>query len=361
MSPRPEVSAVVLSVGEPYAQRAIDSLAVQTIPLRKVVLVENVSPFFRALNEGARQVETPFFVQVDADMILDPNCIEVLLDAAQEDTGIVVGELRDALSGRAVGVKLFRTSCFRHAAMPDSLSPDTDLGGRLERLGWRTAYVGPADGDRPTLGEHRPDYTAAYTYRKFLVEGARLRHRAARHGLFWRMGTLEESAHPMAPLAQFAVGHGFFLCSDRDELKPPTDDPLAAWLARLLAADGRRDELARPLFPLERHGRLRDVFEGFLAAGEALGREEAGATVRQVLGGLAGTRRNWPALVAKVALGHGLLMDDEDRRRLGRDRRAFGRFMVLSLGSRSTAWDFARARVQHLLASRRRPPSIPPW
>ena len=359
MSPRPEISAVVLSVGEPYAQRALDSLAAQTIPLRKVVLVENVSPFSRALNEGVRQVETPFFVQVNADMILDPRCVETLLDFAEDDAGIVVAELRDALAGTTVGVKLFRTACFQREGMRDSLAQDTDFVRRLERQGWRTVYVTSADGERPTLGEHRPDYTAAYAFRKHVVEGARLRHRAARHGLFWRMGVLEVSSHPMALLAQLALGHGFFFRSDRDELRPSAEDPRARWLAALLAGEGQCDD--PPLLPLDRYARLRDVFDRFLAAGQSLGRANAGATVRQVFGGLAGARRNWRALVAKVALGHGLLMNDEDRRRLEQDRQAFGRFMVFSLGSRSTAWDAMRARVQHVVTSRRRPPSIPPW
>ena len=360
-----EVSAVVLSVGEPYARRAIESLSAQTISLRKIVLVEDVSPFSRAINEGARQVSTPFFVQVDADMVLDPNCVEILLARVRDDTGIVVGELRDALSGRAVGVKLFRTACFRGVTMPDSLSPDTDFGARLHRLGWRTEYVESADGapgaERPALGEHRPDYTPPYTYRKFLMEGGRLRHRAARHGLFFMMGTLEQSPHPLAALAQLALGHGFFLRSRRDELKPSTDDPRATWLATILAADSRQPGVADTLLPVERHARLRDVFGRFLAAGEELAKHQAGGTVRDVFAGLSGSRRNWRALVAKVALGHGLLLDEAGRVHLARDVGAFRRFMVLSLGSHSSLWDHLRARALHLAAARHRSRSFVAW
>lgn len=358
--PRPEVSAVVLSVGEPYARRAFDSLASQTVPLRKVVTVEHVSPFSRALNQGAQQIAAPFFVQVDADMILDPNCVETLLDAVREDTGIVVGELRDALCGTVVGVKLFRTVCFQRANMLDSLSPDTDLVGRLTRQGWQTVYVTSPDGERPTLGEHRPDYTAPYTFRKHLLEGARLRHRGARHGLSWRMGALENSSHPMATLAQLALGHGFFLRSNRDELRPAPDDPRASWLAALLEGGGRRSESTETLLPLERHRRLRDVFERFLAAGVTFGHEQAGAAVRSVFDGLAGSRRSWRALVAKVALGHGLLMDDDDGRHLARDQRAFARFIVFSLGSQSTLKESVEARARVFWA-RRRSNSTPPW
>lgn len=361
-----EVSAVVLSVGEPYTQRAIDSLAAQTVPIQNVILVEkNVSPFFRAINEGARQVRTRFFVQVDADMVLDPNCVEVLLGGVRADTGIMVAELRDPLEGHVVGIKLFRTECFRHAAMPNSISPDTDFGAILQRLGWRTEYVQAAGIDpsavAPALGEHRPDYTPSYTYRKMLLEGSRLRHRAARHGLFWRMGKIEQSVHPLTVLAQVTLGHGFFVPFKRDELKPPTHDARAEWLVTCLNADARADGVAVGLFPLNRHARLREIFRRFLQVGQGLAQAEAGATFREIFDGLSGTRRDWRALVAKVALGHGLLMDDDDRARLKCDERAFRKFMVFSIGSRTSAWDQLRARMSYLATARQRPRAFVPW
>ena len=359
------VSAVVLSVGEPYTQRAIQSLVAQTIPLREIITIENVSPFFRAINEGARRVSTPFFVQVDADMILDPTCVETLLGGVRRDTGIVVGELRDALSTQVVGVKLFRTACFRRAGMSDSISQDTDFVAMLHRLGWRTEFIETVGSDRsaprPALGEHRPDYTPSYTYRKMLLEGARLRHRAARHGLFWSMGTLEQSSHPLGVLAQIALAHGFFLPLERDELKPPVLEPRADWLVAFLGADGRADSIADGLAPVGRHARLRETFRLFLSAGQAIAQAQAGATFRELFGSLTGTRRDWRALVAKVALGHGLLMDEGDRARLMSDERAFRHFMVFSIGSRATLSDHLRARVVHLSVAGRRSRSFVPW
>ena len=45
-----EVSAVVLTVGEPFAERAIRSLATQSVPLHEQVVIAHVSPFSRAIN-----------------------------------------------------------------------------------------------------------------------------------------------------------------------------------------------------------------------------------------------------------------------------------------------------------------------
>ena len=346
------MSAVVLSVGEPFTQRAIDSLSAQTVQVCDIVVVENVTPFFRAINEGAARVTTPFFVQVDADMILDHSCVGELLARVRDDTGIVVGELRDALMGQVVGVKLFRTACFRGSGMPDSISPDTEFGTLLQRAGWRTVYLEPAGEPpgvpRPTLGEHRPEYTPSYTFRKMMLEGSRLRHRGARHGLFWRMGELEESDHPISLLAQVALAHGFFLRSVRDELKAPADNPRADRLAAYLAAEGHGEAWPEGLFPLDRNAPLRELFRRFLTAGEALSHVSEGAVFRSVFARLAGVRRDTHALVAKVALGHGLLMEHEDRAELGSDERAFGDFMMHSIGRHPSLLQRLRARALHL-------------
>jgi len=355
----PAVSAVVLSVGEPYTERAIRSLATQSTPVDDIIVIEHVSPFSRAINEGARRVRTPYFVQVDADMILDPTCVETLVARMQPDTGIVVGELRDALLGQTVGVKVFRTACFRDGGVPDSIAQDTDFVARLHERGWKTHYVtaegaGPDD-VRPTLGEHKPDYTEPYTYRKLLIEGARIRNRGAKHGLSWQMGVMEESPHPLAVLAQAAFAHGLFLNLDRDELRPVPTDPKCDALVTLLASDARDADVAGDLPDLLRHGRLGVIFRRFASTGRSLARSRAGATFRDVFNSVSGTRRNPRALVAKIAVSHGALIDDSDLVRLAEDGRVLRDLVVFGMGSRATRWDHVRARTERLLSRRRVP------
>ncbi|HQX82184.1 MAG TPA: hypothetical protein PKW63_10525 [Vicinamibacterales bacterium] len=355
------VSAVVLSVGEPYTQRAIDSLSRQSLPLDDIIVIEHVSPFSRAINEGAKRVRTPYFVQVDSDMILDPACVETLVAGMRPDTGIMVGELRDALLGQTVGVKLFRTECFRETGVPDSIAQDTDFVARLRARGWRTHYVAAKSADplalRPTLGEHKPEYTESYTYRKLLVDGARIRHRAAKHGLFWQMGAMEESRHPMAVLAQVAFSHGLFQNLERDELRPVPRDPKCDELVAHLASETRHADIGEGLPALAREGRLGDIFKRFVTAGRSLGRHQAGATFRDVFNGLSGTRRNPRALVAKIALSHGLLMNDTDRDRLPAHERALRDLVVFGLGTRATRWQHIRALA--MLAARRDSRAVP--
>ena len=359
-----DVAAVVLTIGEPFVGRALASLAAQTLPPREVIVIEHLSPFFRAMNEAAARVTTPFFVQVDADMILDPNCLEALRASVREDTGMAVAELRDALLGQVVGVKLFRTECVRRTGFPDSISPDTDFGAAIGRRGWATRYLEPPDGEpgapRPTLGEHRPDYTPAYTYRKHLLEGCRLRDRGARGGLRWRCERLVASPHPLARLALLALAHGFFLAADGDLLRPGGDEPDAARLLALLESKVRCDAAA-DLLPLARHPRLRDVYRRFALAGHTIARDSAGATVHDILTALDGPPGNWRTLVARIGLGHGLLSPDRPPAALVADGHALGRCLTLGIGPQAGWWRHLRAGAAREVARVRRPGEAVRW
>lgn len=364
MTPTGGVGAVVLSMGEPFVGRAVASLRAQTLPIAPIVTIEHVSPFYRALNAGAAQMTAPWFVQLDADMILDPGCAATLLARVTSDTGIVVGELRDPLSDRVVGVKLFRTACFGRLQVRDSIGNETDFVAGVARAGWRTTYVEDVAGDgsvtRPALGSHEPAYTPEYTYRKLLVEGRKLRHRGARHGLYYRMTQLEESAHRLAPLAQMGLGHGFFMRSDRDELRPAGPDPDAARLAALLEGGGGAPGLAARLLPVERYARLGDVFRDYVEAGQTIARGGAGHTLRTLIAALPVRRQPRP-LVAKVALGHGLAMDDDDRGALAEDTAAFRRFMLFGLGSAARWRDHAAVSIARLARFGRPRKTEVPW
>ena len=136
-----DVTAVVLSTGEHTTQEAIDRLRHQTLPLYQIVVIRDVRPFHKALNAGAARVTTPFFVQVDADMVLNSHCVASLRKGMRRNVGIAIGRLRDPLIGQVVGVKLFRRACFETARFENTISPDTDFVQDIARAGWNTIYI----------------------------------------------------------------------------------------------------------------------------------------------------------------------------------------------------------------------------
>ncbi|MDQ6886953.1 MAG: glycosyltransferase family 2 protein [Gemmatimonadota bacterium] len=356
-----DVTAVVLTIGEWFTPRALASLTSQTLPPHDVIVIENVSPFHCALNEAARRVTTPFFVQVDADMMLDPTCIEALRAAVLDNTGLVVAELRDPLLGQVVGIKLFRTACFRSEGYRDTISPDTDFVEALDRAGWKTLFIGHRKGEPTaathTYGEHRPDYTAAYTYRKFLLEGRRCWYRGARGALAWRFERLSQVARNtpelarIAEVAQVAAAIGFFLQTERDGLAPLADDPQQAEVVELLQSSQRCDGITDGLLPLYRYSRLRDVFHQFTGAGRAIRAAGGGATFRDTLAALPPARHDQRSLVARVALCYGMFSPAEGALSISAAERALRSFATLGIGRRAGPREYLPARATWLVAT----------
>ncbi|MCZ6799435.1 MAG: glycosyltransferase family A protein [Nitrospirae bacterium] len=131
-----DVTAVILTIGEATTQRAIESVKGQSLQPCEIIVIDHISPFHRAMAHAVKQVRSTFFVQVDADMILDPQCFAELRKCMEPQVGVVVGSLRDPLLQRVTGVKMYRTSCLQHLPFQDSISPDTDMKKALLADGW---------------------------------------------------------------------------------------------------------------------------------------------------------------------------------------------------------------------------------
>jgi hypothetical protein len=244
-----DITAVVLSIGEPYTDRAIASVQHQTLPVAETVVVRGVSPFHHALNQGAAQVRTPFFVQVDADMILDATCIEALRSRIDDGLGLVSAHLRDAVIGRAQGIRLYRTQCFEQVQIGDTISPDLDFTTDIQRHGWGRLYTLRYADRRDqwhTLGDHRPDYTPQYTFGKFLLEGVRSRYRRHEGRVRRIFRQLRASPHGAATIALIAAAHGLFLLEQRDLLVPYQRTAEFELLEAFLAARGDAQRAAAP-------------------------------------------------------------------------------------------------------------------
>jgi glycosyltransferase involved in cell wall biosynthesis len=265
------VTAVVLTTGEATTEQAMESLRAQSLSVDETIVVRDVRPFHQALNAGARQVTTPYFIQVDSDMVLDRQCVATLRRAMKADVGIAVGLLRDAMVQQVVGIKLFRTECFSNHGFRNSISPDTDFADQIERAGWRTVYVGrrPLSRSDPwrTIGEHRPDYSPVYTYRKYLMEGERYRYRNATGGFRGRLESLEQSTHPSAIYARVGLARGFFRRAGVDALgRQFGDDEFARLHAFLEAQSTAPADDAPSLLPTE--APIRERFVDYFRFGQ---------------------------------------------------------------------------------------------
>lgn len=303
-----DVTALLFTIGEPYAARAVESVRRQTLAAAEIVVIgPSESPFHRAFNAGTRKVCTDFFLQVDSDLVLDPDCVAVLRACARDEVGVVTGRLRDPLLGRIGAVRLFRTACFERAAFPDTISPDTDFAAAIDAAGWRrldalARRAGPPDLWH-TFGEHRPDYTPLYTFAKFRLDGGRYRYRRDPHTLRDLVARLRRSTHGAARLALIALLHGVFHRDTSDQLRPYAADAEGALAERFLSANGA----PAGRLPDPQGADLRDVFVRFLAHGAELSARTDVATLHAAIDHLAAAApASAASLVALLALCHGL-------------------------------------------------------
>jgi hypothetical protein len=203
-----DVSAILLTVGESTTAQARASLLAQTLPPVEIHEISNVAPFQVAFNAGVARVETPFFLQVDADMILDPDCLERLRTLMTDRLGVLIGGLRDPLQGTVQGVKLFRTAYCRSVAVPDTITCETDHLKGLSAHDLESRFLGR----KTSFGSHRVDLDDAnYQFERFRLMGLKITRRPMWWNVGFRMTNLALSRqHPIAPTAAAALLFGLF-------------------------------------------------------------------------------------------------------------------------------------------------------
>lgn len=210
-----DVTAVVVHQNEPYLGRALESIERQTLRAAEIVIADpEAEPVHRALNEAVAQVRTPYFVQVDADMILDDDCFELLRRDFPKAGGLAVGRLRDPLAGRIEAIKLFSSALFDAGGLPDSVSPDADFQKEISRKGYLEVHVVKFGGSDPemwhTIGDHDPGYTEARAFGRFFNQGSRYAYRRNPQGLQSLFRRLQKRDHPAAMAAQAGAAIGLF-------------------------------------------------------------------------------------------------------------------------------------------------------
>lgn len=304
-----DLSAVLLTMGEATAARALTSVKRQTSLPCETIVVEGVAPYSRAVNSAASRVSSEFMVLVDADMILDENCFSDLRAGAADRVGIVTGDLRDPILGRIQGIKLLRTRCVRERGYPDSPSPDADFQKTLAERSWFGVQAIRQGGRFPhTFGEHRPDYSPGYAFGRFYIQGVRERYRRTGFNLRETMPRLAGSDHPCSVVALLGLAHGAFSETDRDTRQPYTQNPDFGILRNLQEASSEAKGVALTLPPLEAD--LRSSFRRFLNHGALLREAGAYTTLAVQLRALAGCT-DLASWIAALALGHGVFLKED--------------------------------------------------
>jgi hypothetical protein len=176
-----EVTVFVATVGAPSYAACLAHLHRQDSMFR-LEIVEKVAPLSAALQVMLDRCATRFYVQVDEDMLLQPDAIRRLhqaISAAPPSVALHVAPLYDAHLRRAIhGVKIFRHEIVRRYPFADRESCEKDQIARLQADGYAVSRAPssklPADFD-DVLGLHGTHWTAESIYERYATLARKLR------------------------------------------------------------------------------------------------------------------------------------------------------------------------------------------
>lgn len=165
------LTALVFTVEpNPLLSRCIDNISHQTIKATRVEIIRDVMPAYKAKQQGLDLVRTDYFVVVDGDMILAPNCFEVLLNTLRADEKLadVAFSLNDPVAGKILGIHMYRTKPMRVAGFDGGDKKDEHryAASMLQKIGYKVLYD-----NQKTVGMHHPVYMPVEAYWKYKERG----------------------------------------------------------------------------------------------------------------------------------------------------------------------------------------------
>ncbi len=144
-------------------------LAAQTVRCR-IEIIDSVAPMSHAFALMHELCSTPYYVQVDEDMLLHPNAIETLhglLVNTPPDVAFACAPLWDCDVERAIlGVKIYRHEIVKQFPYRNNLSCEIEQMKRIYAAGYKTLVQSTGEG-AICLGEHGKHYSPRTIFRRW--------------------------------------------------------------------------------------------------------------------------------------------------------------------------------------------------
>ena len=215
-----EVTVFVSTIGASSFPACLAHLVQQDCRFR-LRMIENVAPMSAAFQAMLDACDTPYYVQVDEDMLLHPDAVRRLhasMRSTQANVALIVAYLYDVhLDAPVQGVKIFRHGVVRRYPFADVQSCELDQIDRMRADGFTYQVMSLDDERRPTdesaefpyriLGLHGGMYTPRSVYERFrTLEMARRKHpRRFRHQEAWPSMLVERFLERRDPLDFYAL------------------------------------------------------------------------------------------------------------------------------------------------------------
>lgn len=160
-----KTTVFVLTVDDPVFPACKAALEAQRGTEFRLDIIRNVSPFSAAAQKMITDCTTEFFIQVDEDMVLQPDAVatmEAIMQKAPDDVGMICFHLYDEDRGINIqGVKIYRTALLKGLSFRDRKASEMDLLEQMERHGIK--WILHPD----VKGRHGTFYTLETIYRRY--------------------------------------------------------------------------------------------------------------------------------------------------------------------------------------------------
>ena len=133
-----KLTVIITSFGENTLDECITAIENQTIRDRIIIKqIKDISPINKAKNLFYELCETKYFVEVDADMILNKDACEILLSEIKKSyflTYVVYGQLYEVGYGVRNILNCWKKNIFKYFKYRDVRGCDRDLHKRAGRF-----------------------------------------------------------------------------------------------------------------------------------------------------------------------------------------------------------------------------------
>ena len=166
-----KTTVFVIETGEPSLDDCMARMNEQTQRNLIIKKISNVFPMWKAFQCMLDECETDLFVQVDADMLLEPFAIKTLyerINSQPASTAISVGWLWDNdVERQILGVKIYNHNICVNFPYTDSLSCEMTQVESMKKHGYTVDVMDmPAEQDE-CLGVHFPSQNPEMAFRRW--------------------------------------------------------------------------------------------------------------------------------------------------------------------------------------------------
>jgi GT2 family glycosyltransferase/2-polyprenyl-3-methyl-5-hydroxy-6-metoxy-1,4-benzoquinol methylase/tetratricopeptide (TPR) repeat protein len=164
-APPESTTVFVLTVGDPAVDACKKALTNQSGTRFRTTVLKDICPFSAAAQKMITDCATEFFIQVDEDMILQPDAVatmEAAMQRAPKDVGMIYFHLYDEDRECPIqGVKIYRTELMKRVSFRDLKASEMNLLDQMGEQGIRWTL------HPDVLGRHGTVYTPETIYRRY--------------------------------------------------------------------------------------------------------------------------------------------------------------------------------------------------